>query len=171
MKRPDFYYLKTYIFFLLSGLFVATNLNAQVLEEVIVTAQKREQNLSDVGISVTAFTGEQMKALGISSTQDIDNQTPGLIVTDFGGGTTTAFTMRGAGQLDFNDQQEGPVAVYIDGAYNSYLAGVGFNFYDLERIEVLRGSQGTLFGRNATAGLVHIISAKPTENAGAIIHH
>ena len=163
MKRPDFYYLKTYIFFLLSGLFVATNLNAQVLEEVIVTAQKREQNLSDVGISVTAFTGEQMKALGISSTQDIDNQTPGLIVTDFGGGTTTAFTMRGAGQLDFNDQQEGPVAVYIDGAYNSYLAGVGFNFYDLERIEVLRGSQGTLFGRNATAGLVHIISAKPTD--------
>lgn len=163
MKRYDFYYLKFYILFLLPVLFSATSLNAQVLEEIIVTAQKREQNLSDVGISVTAFTGEQMKALGISSTQGIDNQTPGLIVTDFGGGTTTVFTMRGSGQLDFNDQQEGPVAVYIDGAYNSYLAGVGFNFYDLERIEVLRGSQGTLFGRNATAGLVHIISAKPTD--------
>lgn len=136
--------------------------NAQVLEEVIVTAQKREQSLSDVGISASAFSGEQMKELGISSTQDIDSQIPGLIVTDFGGGTTTVFTVRGAGQLDFNDQQEGPVAVYLDGAYNSYLAGVGFNFYDLERVEVLRGSQGTLFGRNATAGLVHIISRKPT---------
>ena len=163
MKRSDRFCLKINVLFLLSGLFITTGINAQVLEEIIVTAQKREQNLSDVGISVTAFTGEQMKALGVSSTQDIDNQTPGLIVTDFGGGTTTVFTMRGAGQLDFNDQQEGPVAVYIDGAYNSYLAGVGFNFYDLERIEVLRGSQGTLFGRNATAGLVHIISAKPTD--------
>ena len=148
---------------LFAVLFFMMSVPAAVLEEVVVTAQKREQSLSDVGISVTAFSGEQMKALGISSTQDIDNQTPGLIVTDFGGGTTTVFTMRGAGQLDFNDQQEGPVAVYIDGAYNSYLAGVGFNFYDLERVEVLRGSQGTLFGRNATAGLVHIISAKPTE--------
>ncbi len=136
---------------------------AVVLEEVVVTAQKREQQLSDVGISVTAFSGKQMRELGVSTTQEIDNQTPGLIVTDFGSGATTVFTIRGAGQLDFNDQQEAPGAVYIDGAYNSYLAGVGFNFYDLERIEVLRGSQGTLFGRNATAGLVHIISAKPTD--------
>ena len=150
-------------FLFISGLLMTSGLHAQVLEEIVVTAQKREQNLSDVGISVTAFSGEQMKALGVSTTQDIDNQTPGLIITDFGGGTTTVFTMRGAGQLDFNDQQEGPVAVYIDGAYNSYLAGVGFHFYDLERVEVLRGSQGTLFGRNATAGLVHIISAKPTD--------
>ena len=150
-------------FYLLLVILFTTGLNAQVLEEVVVTAQKREQNLSDVGMSVTAFTGEQMKALGVTNTQGIHSQTPGLIVTDFGGGTTTVFTMRGAGQLDFNDQQEGPVAVYIDGAYNSYLAGVGFNFYDLERVEVLRGSQGTLFGRNATAGLVHIISAKPTD--------
>lgn len=155
-------FLKLMTGFLLASL-ACIALNAAVLEEVVVTAQKREQNLSDVGISITAFTGEQMKALGVSSTQGLHNQTPGLIVTDFGGGTTTVFTMRGAGQLDFNDQQEGPVAVYIDGAYNSYLAGVGFNFYDLERVEILRGSQGTLFGRNATAGLVHIISAKPTD--------
>ncbi len=147
---------------LLSGHFFSTA-SAQILEEVVVTAQKREQSLSDVGISVTAFSGAQMRALGVNSSQDIDNQTPGLIVSDYGGGVTTVFTIRGAGQLDFNDQQEGPVAVYIDGAYNSYLAGVGFNFYDLERVEVLRGSQGTLFGRNATAGLVHLISAKPTD--------
>lgn len=136
---------------------------AQVLDEITVTAQKREQALSDVGISVTAFSGDQMKALGISSTTDISSQTPGLIVTDFGGGTTTVFNVRGSGQLDFNDQQEAPVAVYLDGAYVSFLSGVGFNFFDIERVEVLRGSQGTLFGRNATGGLVHIVSKKPTD--------
>lgn len=142
---------------------------AQVLEEITVTAQKREQALSDVGISVTAFSGEQMKALGISSTTDISSQTPGLIVSDFGGGTTTVFNVRGSGQLDFNDQQEAPVAVYLDGAYVSFLAGVGFNFFDIDRVEVLRGSQGTLFGRNATGGLVQIISTKPAETFGGYV--
>lgn len=132
-----------------------------VLEEIIVSAQKREQKLSDVGISITAFSGDQMKDLGISSTTDISSQTPGLIVTEFGSGTTSVFNVRGSGQLDFNDQQEAPVAVYLDGAYVSFLAGVGFNFFDLDRVEVLRGSQGTLFGRNATGGLVQIISRKP----------
>lgn len=135
--------------------------SAQILEEVTVTAQKREQNLSDVGISVSAFSGDQMKELGLTNTDQIDAQVPGLIVTSFGGGTTTVFNIRGSGQLDFADQQEAPVAVYSDGVYNSYLGGVGFSFFDLERVEVLRGSQGTLFGRNATGGLVHIISRKP----------
>ena len=135
---------------------------AQVLEELVVTAQKREQALSDVGISITAFSGEQLKELGYSNTMQIDDQVPGLMVVDYGSRTTTVFNIRGSQQLDVADHQEPPVAVYIDGAYYSYLAGVGFNFFDLERIEVLRGPQGTLFGRNATGGLVHIISAKPT---------
>ena len=144
------------------------HIRAQILEEVIVTAQKREQNLSDVGISVTAFSGEQLKGLGMTHTTQIDDQVPGLMVTDIAGGTT-AFTIRGSSQLDFADHQEPPVAVYSDDVYNSYLAGVGFNFFDVERIEVLRGPQGTLFGRNATGGLVHVLSAKPTrENEGYI---
>ncbi len=134
---------------------------SQVLEEIIVTAQKREQSLQDVGISVTAFSGEQLKELGLTSTQQLHEQVPGLMVTGFGGGATTVFTIRGSGQLDFGDQQESPVALYLDGVYNSYIAGAGFNFFDLERIEVLRGSQGTLFGRNATGGLVHLVTAKP----------
>ncbi len=136
--------------------------SSQVLEEIVVTAQKREQALQDVGISVTAFSGDQLRELGMTNTQQLQEHVPGLLVTGFGGGATTVFTVRGSGQLDFGDQQESPVAVYIDGAYNSYIAGVGFNFFDLERVEVLRGSQGTLFGRNATGGLVHLITAKPT---------
>lgn len=133
----------------------------QVLEEIIVTAQKREQSLQDVGISVTAFSGDQLRELGLTSTQQLHEQVPGLMVTGFGGGATTVFTVRGSGQLDFGDQQESPVALYLDGVYNSYIAGSGFNFFDLERIEVLRGSQGTLFGRNATGGLVQLVTAKP----------
>ena len=153
---------RRYFFLSLLSLVIPLTSNAQVLEEIVVTAQKREQELQDVGISVTAFSGEQLKQLGFTSTTEIDMHTPGLMVTDYGNGVTTVFTIRGSSQLDFADQQEPPVAVYVDGAYNSYLAGVGFLFYDLERIEVLRGAQGTLFGRNATGGLVHLISKKPT---------
>lgn len=164
--------MKSRIFSLLNtclALALAAPLQAQVLEEVVVTAQKREQDLSDVGISITAFSGDQLKELGFTNTTQFDEQIPGLIVSDYGGGVTTVFTIRGSGQLDFADQQEPPVAVYTDGAYNSFLAGVGFNFFDVERIEVLRGSQGTLFGRNATGGLVHVISNKPSqENEGHI---
>jgi iron complex outermembrane receptor protein len=137
--------------------------HAQVLEEIIVTAQKREQSLQDVGISVTAFSGEQIKNLGFTSTLELGAHTPGLLVTDTNAGTTTVFIMRGSGQLDFADHQEPPVAVYLDGAYNSFLGAVGFKFFDLERVEVLRGPQGTLFGRNATGGVVHLISAKPAD--------
>ena len=136
--------------------------SAQVLEEITVTAQKREQDLSDVGISITALSGSQLKQLGLTNTTQLGAQVPGLMITDYGSGTTTQYTIRGSSQLDFADHHEPPVAVYIDSAYNSYVAGVGFHFFDVERVEVLRGPQGTLFGRNATGGLVHLISAAPT---------
>lgn len=156
--------LVTTIYVLLTGVLgiASVTTHAVVLEEIVVTAQKREQSIQDVGISITAFNAEQIKRLGFTGTQEIDQQTPGLMVTDYGNGVTTVFTVRGSSQLDFADHQEAPVAVYLDGAYNSYLSGVGFMFYDLERIETLRGPQGTLFGRNATGGLVHLITAKPT---------
>ena len=143
--------------FILSG-----TAGAQVLEEITVTAQKREQDLSDVGISITALSGKQLKDLGLTNTTQLDEQVPGLMITDYGSGVTTQYTIRGSSQLDFADHHEPPVAVYMDGAYNSFVAGVGFNFFDVERVEVLRGPQGTLFGRNATGGLVHLITARPT---------
>ena len=82
----------------MGGLLAAAPLHAQVLEEIVVTAQKREQLLQDVGISVTAFSDEQIKQLGLTSTLQLGAQTPGLLVTDTNAGTTTAFTLRGSGQ-------------------------------------------------------------------------
>ena len=167
MKKKTFGLINTCLFYLvLLSLFPMITLSA-VLEEIIVTAQKREQDISDVGISITAYSGQQLKQLGITSTLQLDDMVPGLMVTDFGSGTTTQFTIRGSAQLDFADHQEPPVAVYSDGIYNSYMGGIAFSFFDIDRIEVLRGPQGTLFGRNATGGLVHVISNKPTrENEG-----
>ncbi len=135
-----------------------------VLEEVVVTAQKREQNLQDVGVSVSAFTGDQTRALGWNSSEDLAAQTPGLIATSFSGDSSVSlFSLRGVGQNDFADHQEAPSAMYVDGVYIASTGAAGFQMFDLDRVEVLRGPQGTLFGRNATGGLVHIINNKPTE--------
>lgn len=139
-----------------------------LLEEVIVTAQKREQNLQDVGVSVTVMSGDQMSALGFTNTIDIAAQTPNLTYQQFHP-TLTNINLRGVSQNDFQDQHEPPVASYIDGAYVSSMGAVHTQMYDLERVEVLRGPQGTLFGRNATGGLLHYISRKPEEETSGYV--
>lgn len=137
---------------------------SSLLEEVIVTAQKREQSMQDVGVSVTAFTGDQIRKLGFTNSTDVVAQTPNLSFgTPTAEGNNASLTIRGVGLSDFNDNNEGPVAVYVDDVYLSALSGVTFQLMDLERVEVLRGPQGTLYGRNTTGGLVHFVSAKPTE--------
>lgn len=131
--------------------------------EIVVTAQKRAQSLSDVPISVTAATGDQLRTQNVVATASLGRVAPNLTVSDYGNPVITIFTLRGVSQFDFGDHQESPVAVFADGSYIPYLSAVGANLFDLERVEVLRGPQGTLFGRNATGGVVQIISAKPTE--------
>lgn len=138
---------------------------AQVLDEVVVTAQKREQSAQDVGISMTVLSGDQVRELGLTTTSELGAMTPGLLVTEFGNTpTVSVFTIRGVSQNDFSDHNEVPNAVYLDGAYISFVGAIGSQMYDVERIEVLRGPQGTLFGRNATGGLVQIVSRRPTDN-------
>ena len=140
------------------------------LEEIVVTAQKREQSLQDVGLSVTAFNADQIKELGFETTVDLVSQTPGLgYVAPFGNGNNVAFTLRGVGLNDFSEANEAPVAVYVDGVYNATLAGIGFQLFDIERAEVLRGPQGTLYGRNTTGGLVHFITRKPGREPGGYV--
>lgn len=133
-----------------------------ILDEIVVTAQKREQSIQDVGIAITAFTGAQMKSLGFEDSFDIARMTPGVHISGNNGGQKTLFTVRGVNQNDFNDQTESPVAVYVDDGYIAFGQGQVFGMLDLERVEVLKGPQGTLFGRNATGGLVHFVSKKPT---------
>lgn len=137
---------------------------SQELEEIIVTAQKREQNLQDVGISVTAFSGEMIRELGFTNTTDIVSMTPGLTYTIPNAESSQInFFLRGVGLNDFADANENPVAVYLDDVYRPAMGGLSFQLYDMERVEVLRGPQGSLFGRNTTGGLVHYITRRPTD--------
>lgn len=145
-------------------LFCCASSGAQeaALEEIVVTAQKREQSLQDVGLSVTAFSGERIRELGYTATTEISQQTPGLNIIQFHPSNTTV-NIRGVSQNDFADHYEPPVAVFVDNAYVSAVGGAHAQLFDIERVEVLRGPQGTLFGRNATGGLLQYISAAPTE--------
>ncbi|HVO45593.1 MAG TPA: TonB-dependent receptor plug domain-containing protein, partial [Steroidobacteraceae bacterium] len=128
-----------------------------------MTAQRREQSIQDVGIAITAYSGEQLREFGFQDSYDIARLTPGVHISGNNGGEKTLFTVRGVTQNDFNDQTESPVAVYVDEGYVAFGQGQTFGLYDLDRVEVLKGPQGTLFGRNATGGLVQFITKKPTQ--------
>jgi iron complex outermembrane receptor protein len=143
---------------------------ANILEETIVTAQKREQNLQDVPIAVTAFTGAQMNAMGVQESFDIATFTPGVHISGNLAGQNTQFSIRGVTQNDFNDIIESPNAVYLDEGYIAIAQGQTFAVFDIDRVEILKGPQGTLFGRNATGGAVNYVSLKPDfENLGGYI--
>ena len=134
---------------------------AEILEEIVVTAQKREQDMQDVGIAISAFTGDQLRAMGVIQSFDTAAFVPGVHISGNLAGQNTQFTIRGVTQNDFNDIVEAPNAVYLDEGYLAIAQGQTFAVMDIERVEILKGPQGTLFGRNATGGLVHYISRKP----------
>jgi iron complex outermembrane recepter protein len=138
--------------------------SASRLPEVIVTAQKREQSLEDVGIAITAYSGDQLRELGFQDSFDIARMTPGVHISGNNGGQKTLFTIRGVTQNDFNDQTESPVALYVDDGYVAFGQGQVFGMFDLDQVEVLKGPQGTLFGRNATGGLVQYVTTKPSQD-------
>ena len=111
---------------------------AAILEEIIVTAQKREQGIQDIGMAVQAFSGDQLRKLHMNDTHDIDNQIPGLNISNaMGNPNVTIFNVRGITQTDIGGHNEGPVAIYVDGSYVSFLSGVSMSMYDIERVEVL----------------------------------
>lgn len=138
--------------------------SSAVLEEVVITAQKREQNLQDVSVSVQAFSGDQLDALGIDKATDLIAQVPNVdTYFIFGEAQQPSITVRGIGLINFNDSFEPPVAMYIDEVYQGAGVGQSIQMFDTERMEVLKGPQGTLYGRNATGGLINVITRKPTE--------
>src|SRR5688500_17967726 len=131
-------------------------------EEVIVTAQRREQNIQDVGIAVTPIGESALQDLNITTATDIVKAVPGLKMNAYSS-AQVVFNIRGVAQNDYGDQQEPPVAVYQDDSYSSSINLASFPVFDLARVETLRGPQGTLFGRNATGGAIQFISNKPTD--------
>lgn len=134
------------------------------LEEVVVTAQKREQSLQDVGIAINAFDGEAMESMGVVNSNDIASKIPNLnIMSPSGEGGVVSVFIRGIGLNDFALNNTGPVGFYVDGSSIGSSNGQLTTLYDVDRIEVLKGPQGTLFGRNTTGGAINIISKRPTE--------
>ncbi|GGD81189.1 TonB-dependent receptor [Croceicoccus mobilis] len=136
--------------------------------EIIVTAQKREQSLNDVGLSITAASGDQLTNLGITNTGDLAKVTPGFTFTKSQDGTPL-YTLRGVGFNDYTLGASPAVSVYVDQvplAFGAFTQGASL---DLERVEVLKGPQGILFGQNSTGGAINYIAAKPTDyfEAGA----
>tara|TARA_R110001599_G_C12265496_1_gene660822 strand:+ start:4690 stop:5505 length:816 start_codon:yes stop_codon:yes gene_type:complete len=132
------------------------------LEEVVVTAQKRAQNLNDIGIAVTAFTGDQMRNLGINNAVDVAKFTPGLQLTETGVTGVPVYTIRGVGFDDYNANSSSTVGIYVDEVNLPYPTMTRGPLFDVERIEVLKGPQGTLYGRNTTGGAINFINNKPS---------
>ena len=133
----------------------------RLLEEVIVTAQKREENLQDIPIAITAFSGAKLEALGIDSIQDLGAVTPGL-TTSNSAGFNVVF-LRGIGTDAFLPGADTSVPFYIDGVQLiSAVQGTSDTLGRIDRIEVLKGPQGTLFGRNATGGAINIVTPAPS---------
>lgn len=132
-------------------------------EEIVVTAQKREQSAQDVGISITALSGDQMQALGYTNAQEVTAMAAGVATLQPNGEANYSVGIRGVANNDFTTNVESPVAIYVDETYISQMSGAGFMLFDIDRVEILRGPQGTLFGRNATGGLVHYITVKPND--------
>lgn len=134
---------------------------AEAIEEIVVTAQKRETALQDTPIAITAFTSEQIERDRIEDFRDIAAHTPSMTFTQLQGYTQIA--MRGVGLDLTNLSAETSVALYEDGVYRGASFLQGMPSFDMERIEILRGPQGTLYGRNATAGAANIITKQPLE--------
>src|SRR3984885_9242455 len=140
------------------------------LEEIVVTAQKREQNSQDIGISLSAITGNDLNSVGAAAATDITKSMPAVVLTQPNGPSSFSLAIRGVTQNDFADHQESPAAIYVDDVYVSQMAGLAFSLFDIDRVEVLRGPQGTLFGRNATGGLANFVTNRPTDELGGYVN-
>lgn len=140
----------------------AGNTEPQELPTIVVTAERRSQNLQDVPVAVTALGSAELNRRGIDNVADLSGTAPGLMIEQNVSSTATTISMRGTFNNDPSLFIDSPVAVYVDGVYYGKTAGSVFDLVDLDRIEVLRGPQGTLYGRNAYAGAINFITHKPT---------
>jgi len=139
-----------------------------VFEEIVVTAQRREQSIYDVPVAISAFSPETIERQGITDLVDLGKFVPNLNVTGFSAGHTSSANpfIRGIGLQDHLITTEPGVGVYVDGIYLGRQVGQNWNLTNIERVEVLRGPQGTLYGRNSIGGAINIITRKPGDEEG-----
>jgi len=156
-----------------SALALSVGANAQsasgdfMLEEIVVTAQKREQSLQDVPISISALSGDKINtfAAGGEDIRLLSSRVPGLNAESSNGRVAPRFYIRGLGNTDFDLAASQPVSVVVDEVVQENVILKSFPLFDVERVEVLRGPQGTLFGRNTPAGIIKFDTRKPTQEA------
>jgi iron complex outermembrane recepter protein len=132
----------------------------QGLSDIIVTAQRKEESLQRAGIAIDVVKGEALTARGLTTAADLGKLVPSLNVQS-GGGANTIFFLRGVGNFTVNGYSDPAIAFNYDGVYLGRPTSTSGVFYDLDRLEVLKGPQGTLYGRNATAGAINVIPARP----------
>ena len=153
-------------FFMAVPLVFALNINAQsfdALEEVVVTAQKKEENLQETPIAITAITESAIDDLDIASVVDLAGMAPNVhIINTPSNNTAATIAMRGGVTINPAITWEPTVGMYLDGVYLGKGQGSIFDVVDLERVEILRGPQGTLYGRNTLGGAINLISKKPS---------
>jgi outer membrane receptor protein involved in Fe transport len=137
------------------------------LEQVVVTAQRREQSAQDVGIALSVISGEQLAARGVTNVNQLQYQTPSLEVVPAFGGGQPQFRLRGVGFDDYATNNTPTVGVYVDEVAYPVPAATQGVLYDIDRVEVLRGPQGTLYGRNTTGGAINFITRRPTDQLSA----
>ncbi len=136
--------------------------NKNSIEEIIVTAQKRSENLQDAPLAITAIAGGMLREDDISNLQDIGNRTPGMTFAAFSPGQPE-IAIRGIGSKEDGASASASVVVSVDGVYIAARTAQVFDIFDLERVEVLRGPQGTLYGKNTIGGSINFVTTKPTE--------
>jgi iron complex outermembrane receptor protein len=135
--------------------------DSDAIQEIVVTAEKRSESLQSVPVSVTALTRAQLGQLKLDTPSDLVTQVPNLQVNGIVGEGSPLFSLRGVSMFDYSLNQSSPVASYIDEVYKGNFTLFGVELYDLERVEVLRGPQGTLYGKNTTGGAINFITRKP----------
>jgi iron complex outermembrane receptor protein len=141
-----------------------------MLEVIVVTAQKRTENIQKVPVSISAFDSQSLSSLGILLPSDIAQQTPNLQVSHPYGDAQPIFTLRGISMTDFNTNQSSPVGIYVDESPVEASFMQASHLFDIERAEVLRGPQGTLYGKNTTAGAINFTSRNPEFERNGRLH-
>ena len=156
------------------GMIFSTSAAAQddddaVFEEIVVLATKRAENILDVPVAVSALSGAQIEEAGIKDVWDLQQNVPGLIVGRSQTTTTSNFSVRGVGSTSNNFGVESIVGLYVDGVYRSRQSSMVGDMIDVEAVEVLRGPQGTLFGKNTAAGAISVRTVRPSQERDAFV--